>query len=226
MLRDDPGFIWYDFRRKFTENWKQAALPGILYAALIYAEVSLLIPLLYGGGGLSVASSMMPGVAGVTPNVTESAALSAASDMIQGVASSVMPGVAGVTPSVMPGVADVASGTVSGASAVAVLSALAALVVSGMVAPYIFLIVACIDLKTFQAVKNSALISFAYIGRSLAGMLAGGIGWIAFILCWPLSLVFAPLFFVFGFSIPMLLNLMWIWPPIDAQFSIEETLRR
>ena len=38
MLRRDAGYLWYDFKRKFRENIKQAAAPGILCTAFIYAQ--------------------------------------------------------------------------------------------------------------------------------------------------------------------------------------------
>jgi len=40
----------------------------------------------------------------------------------------------------------------------------------------------------------------------------------------PVSLIFVPIIVLFGLSISMLLCLMWIWPPFDAHFKIEETL--
>jgi len=38
MLRDDPGFVWDDFKRKFRENLRQAGLSGILCATFIYTQ--------------------------------------------------------------------------------------------------------------------------------------------------------------------------------------------
>jgi len=39
MLRDDPGFLWDDFKRKFFENLRQAYLPGILTVAFLYIQI-------------------------------------------------------------------------------------------------------------------------------------------------------------------------------------------
>ena len=39
MLRDSPGWAGYDFRRKFRENFLQAALPGIVSAVFTYTHM-------------------------------------------------------------------------------------------------------------------------------------------------------------------------------------------
>jgi len=41
MMRDDPSYVWYEFKRKFKENYRQAAPAGMLYTAFIYAQVLL-----------------------------------------------------------------------------------------------------------------------------------------------------------------------------------------
>jgi len=41
MLRDDPGFVWDDFKRKFSENLRQASIAGILAATFLYTQVFL-----------------------------------------------------------------------------------------------------------------------------------------------------------------------------------------
>jgi len=41
MMRDEPSYVWYEFKRKFIENFKQAAPVGMLSAAFIYAQVLL-----------------------------------------------------------------------------------------------------------------------------------------------------------------------------------------
>ena len=93
-----------------------------------------------------------------------------------------------------------------------------------MITPYFFLHFAYIDLNTIQTVKNSVLMSLAYIPRSFMGALLGGLMWIAFALFFPVSLLFVPIVILIGISISILLNLMWIWPPFDSHFKIEETL--
>jgi len=41
MLRDDPGFLWDDFKRKFLENHRLAGAAGILTAAFVYTQIFL-----------------------------------------------------------------------------------------------------------------------------------------------------------------------------------------
>jgi len=162
MLRDEPGYVWHDFRRKFNENMKQAAVPGVLCAAFVYMQV-----LVWG--------SMI--------------------------------------------------GSEVGIDAVWVIMGAVVLLIFGMVAPYVFLQFAYIDLGVPQILKNSILISFMNAPRSAMGAVCGGAIWLVFALFLPGSLIFAPLFLLIGFSLSCLLCLMWVWPPVDKQFSIEETLR-
>jgi len=162
ILRDEPGYVWHDFWRKFKENAKQAALPGILCTAFIYAQAYLWGPFLYGGSVMD------------------------AGWMIVGV--------------VM-------------------------LVVFGMVAPFVFLQIAYIELKTKKIIINSLLLAFAHAPRSFMGAIMGGAIWVAFFLLMPGSLVAVPVILLLGFSVSWLLDLMWIWPLVDRQFNINETLR-
>jgi hypothetical protein len=48
MLRDEHAFIWYDFKRKFVENIRGSMLPGIICAALVYAQVYAIMGVLSG----------------------------------------------------------------------------------------------------------------------------------------------------------------------------------
>jgi len=41
MMRDDPSYVWYEFKRKFKENYRQAAPAGILCASFVYAQILL-----------------------------------------------------------------------------------------------------------------------------------------------------------------------------------------
>jgi len=41
MLRDDPGFLWEDFKRKFRENLRQAGVPGVVAVTFVYTQVFL-----------------------------------------------------------------------------------------------------------------------------------------------------------------------------------------
>jgi len=161
MIRRDPGYLWFDFKRKFLENFKQAAAPGILCTLFIYVQVFLWLDLMNKGADIALI------VAGVVT-----------------------------------------------------------FIIFMMVAPYIFLQIAYIKLTTSQILGNSLLISFGNAGRSFASALGGSVVWAVFLLLLPGSMPFSPLLLVFGFSISWLLSLMCIWPPVDRQFSIEESLRR
>ena len=161
MLRDEPGYIWSDFKRKFTENIMQAAVPGILCVAFVYAQVYLWGPFLFSGAHINVVW-YIPGIV--------------------------------------------------------------FLLVFGMVTPYVFLQVAYVELKTKQIIINSLILSFASAPRSFMGVAMGSSFWVAFLLLLPESLVVAPLLLLIGFSLSWLLTLMWVWPPVNLQFSIEETL--
>ena len=162
MFRDESGYIWEDFKRKFKENIRQAALPGILCAAFVYAQVYLWGSFLFGGEGVD-AVWIIPGVG--------------------------------------------------------------FLLVFGMVTPYFFLQIAYIDLNTKKIVINSLLLSFANALRSVIGAVIGGAVWVAYILFMPESFVVTPILLIIGFSFSWLLNLMWVWPPVNKQFKIEEVLR-
>jgi hypothetical protein len=98
------------------------------------------------------------------------------------------------------------------------------LLVFGMVAPYVFLQIAYIDLKTSKILTNSLLLSFGNFGRSILGFLCSGIVWFVFLLTFPGSLPFSPLLLILGFSVSWLMTLLCIWPPVNKQFAIEETL--
>jgi len=160
MIREDPGYILFDFKRKFKENMRQAMAPGILCTAFVYAQVYLWQVLARGESGILF----------------------------------------------------IVTGAVS-------------LVLFGMAAPYIFLQITYISLKTSVILKNSILFSFGYPLRSLAGALMGFAVFIAFVLLLPDSLAAVPVLLVIGFTFSWLLNLMWVWPPVDKQFSIDEVLK-
>jgi len=161
MLRDQPFFVWHDFKRKFLENVRQAAVPGVLCAVFVYAQVYLWGAFIAGGEVIDV------------------------------------------------------TWLIAGAIA---------LLIFGMVTPYVFMQIAYIDLKTRQIIINSILLSFANTPRSFMGALTGGIIWIVFILFLPASLIAMPVLLIFGFSASGLLCFMWVWPPVNKQFSIDETL--
>ncbi|MDR2590770.1 MAG: DUF624 domain-containing protein [Oscillospiraceae bacterium] len=39
MMRDDPSYVWYEFKRKFKENHKQAAVSGLVCMVFIYTQI-------------------------------------------------------------------------------------------------------------------------------------------------------------------------------------------
>jgi len=163
MLRSEPGYVWHDFKRKFLENAGQAAVPGILCVAFIYAHASLwcfhILAVITMNAGLLVIG-------------------------------------------------------------------FASIVFFGMIAPYIFTMIAYLDLKTRHIIRNSVLLALLNIPRSFMGTVTSGVMWIAFVLFLPVSLFFIPIIALLGFSLTWLLWLMWGWPSIDRQFTIEETLRK
>jgi len=103
---------------------------------------------------------------------------------------------------------------------------LASLLIVGMTAPYVFLQIAYLDLSIPQILKNSVLITLANAPRSFMGAVTGSTVWIAALFFLPGSLIFAPLIFLFALPLSWLLIFTWIWPPVDKQFAIDETLRR
>ena len=49
MLRDDPGFLWEDFKRKFRETVKQAGLMGVLCVTFLYTQFFMFwLPIMLG----------------------------------------------------------------------------------------------------------------------------------------------------------------------------------
>jgi len=165
MMRDDPSYVWHEFKRKFLENYRQAAPIGMLCTAFIYAQLWIWILLF---GALAVG------------------------ELVGGI--------------------------------FWYFATLLASLLFMMVTPYVFLHLAYIDLKTFSILKNSVLMSFAYFPRSLMGAITGSIIWLAFILFMPVSMIAFPLIILIAVSLSMLLSLMWIWPPFNKHFKIEETL--
>ncbi|MCL2426195.1 MAG: DUF624 domain-containing protein [Oscillospiraceae bacterium] len=161
MMRDDPSYVWYEFKRKFKENFKQAAPVGVVCTAFVYTQIMLWVLL-------------------VMEEINS----------------------------------DLVLLTVS----------LASLVIFGMIAPYVFLHLAYVDLNTTGILKNSMLMSFGYLPRSFMGALLSGLIWIAFALFFPASLMFIPVIGLIGVSIAILLCMMWVWKPFDSHFKIEETL--
>ena len=167
MMRDDPSYVWYEFKRKFKENVKQAAPVGIICTAFIYMQVLMWFQVFF--------------------------------QIVDGVYSDGL---------------------------IWFLLALLSLLFYGMITPYIFMHYAYIDLKTMQILKNSMLMTFAYLPRSFMGATMGGIMWILIALQFPNSMALFPLIVLIFISLSQLLTLTWIWPPFNKCFDIEETLKK
>ncbi|MCL2663621.1 MAG: DUF624 domain-containing protein [Oscillospiraceae bacterium] len=46
QMRDDPSYVWYEFKRKFKENYKQSAAIGILCTAFVYTQILVWITMI------------------------------------------------------------------------------------------------------------------------------------------------------------------------------------
>jgi len=161
MLRDEPSNVWYEFKRKFAENFKQAALTGILCTVIIYAQILLWGFLMQGGSEHEL---------------------------------------------------------------LWVFVTIFTMLLFFMITPYLFLQFAYISLGTFQILKNSVIGSFAHPIRGFMGAIFSGLMWVLFALYLPASLTLFPFIFLIGISLSMLLCLMWLWPPFNKFFKVEETL--
>ena len=53
MMRDDPGFIWHDFKRKFKENYISAIPVGVFFVLVFYMQIHVLM-IFSGGAGADV----------------------------------------------------------------------------------------------------------------------------------------------------------------------------
>ncbi len=159
-LRDAPGFLWHDFKRKFKESFRFMLLPGLLFGAMLgslgFAFISLLL------GAMQIQF-----VFGV----------------IYVVASFYL----------------------------------------GMTYPYFFTQAAYLELGPAKLLYNSFLLATGNLPRSFMGTLLGSGLVLAQFLFFPYATL---LTFLIGFSIPALLNLMWIWPRIDKTFKISDTLQK
>ncbi|MCL2820108.1 MAG: DUF624 domain-containing protein [Oscillospiraceae bacterium] len=161
MMRDQPSYVWFEFKRKFKENYKQAAPIGMICAAFIYAQVLLWVSLIF---------------------------TDTSGDLLWFI--------------------------------VAIISML----LFGMIAPYVFMHLAYIDLGTFRILKNSILMAFGYLPRSFMASIMGSILWILFILFLPVSLMLLPLILLITASLSILMSLSWVWKPFNEYFKVEETL--
>lgn len=100
-----------------------------------------------------------------------------------------------------------------------------ALILTGMIVPYIFLQIGHLVLKSKDVLKNSIFIAIRYMPKSLLGILFSLLHWIISFLFYPLSVWWSPLLLFVGFSLSFLIDLMFIWPPVDLLFSVGKTIR-
>jgi len=167
MMRDDPSYVWYEFKRKLKENVRQAAAVGVVSTAFVYMQIVMWFQVFF----------------------------------------------------------QLASNEYSGGFIWFILALLSLLFYS-MITPYIYMHYAYIELKTMQILRNSMLMTFAYLPKSFMGALLGGIMWIIIALQFPNSLVVFPLVILLLVSLSLLLTLTWVWPPFNKYFEIEETLKK
>ncbi len=159
MLRDEPIYVWHDFWRKYKENFKSTALPGLVFG-LLFGSIGYM--LLFGSAMIADMPSFVLAL---------------------------------------------------------YFLALFLLLLS---LPYFFLQAAYVTLSMRSLLQNSLLLSLGNLPRSLPGALMGSGLVLLQASFLPLTL---PSLLFFGLSIPMLLNLLWVWPKIDSTFKIDETLK-
>lgn len=105
-----------------------------------------------------------------------------------------------------------------------ILMAIALLFVS-MVAPYVFLQIGHLELKSRHIYKNSVLIAIRYFSKSIGGLLVSNLHWLLTAMFYPLSLWWVALQILMGFTFSFLINLMFIWKHVDDLFSIGKTIK-
>ncbi|MDL2217761.1 DUF624 domain-containing protein [Christensenellaceae bacterium OttesenSCG-928-M15] len=157
MLREEPGFFFFDFKKAFREGFKQTALVGALYMVLLALQLYLLF-----------SENMM------------------------------------------------------GAEVASLAGLLLSSVLFHMVCPYYFLQAACMSLNPGALLKNSLLLAFSKLPRSFMSALCLMACFLLFALYAPFLL---PLLALFGYAVPTLMSLMWIWPPVNETFEIEKRLQ-
>ncbi len=96
----------------------------------------------------------------------------------------------------------------------------------GMASPYFYLQTAYINLGPLSVLKNSLLLMLLRLPRSFAGVIFANLVFFATALFWPYSAFLLILLPFLGCTLSLLPALMWVWPVVDAQFSIEEALKK
>lgn len=160
MLRDDPGFLWHDFKKAFKANFKQGAVGGALFVAIL---------------GIQALAAVSIWATGSLPMMT-----------LHGLG----------------------------------------VVLFVVASPYFFAQLPYLELKIGPLLKNSMLLALAKAPRSLAGGLLAGLLMLGqALLFWWAPYIFG-LTLLLGYTLPALVNLMWIWPVLDDTFRIDETLKQ
>ncbi|MFV0413118.1 MAG: hypothetical protein ACK5L3_07585 [Oscillospiraceae bacterium] len=54
IMRDEPGFLWHDFKKTFKENFVHQIVPGMLYALILGSQVLAVVYYTAGASSISV----------------------------------------------------------------------------------------------------------------------------------------------------------------------------
>lgn len=92
-----------------------------------------------------------------------------------------------------------------------------------MVMPYFFTQAPYLDMGAGDMLRNSLMMALGFAPKSLMGAILGSGLIIAQVLFFPFTFITLVLF---GFTLPCLFALTWVWPVVDKQFEIEKTLRK
>lgn len=158
MLRDEPGFIWHDFKKAFRDNFRTTAIPGIIYNAIVGAQIYTVL---------------------------------------------------------------FQFTSVSNVGFVMIALFFLSVLLFWMTSRYFFLQAGYLELGMGALLKNSLLLALGNAPRSLAAtVITLGAGILQL-----LTLASLPVTLIFGYSLPALASLMFIWPPVNKTFKIEETLK-
>lgn len=160
ILRDQPGFVWHDFKDQFKSNFRTSVIPGIIYSLIIGAQIFGVFFYMQGNNAIGM---------------------------------------------------------------VFIVLFLFSVLIFAMATPYFFAQQAFVDLKNRLMLQNSVIMALGYAPRSFVGALFGTGLIIVQVLLFPLSTFLTPFI---GYTIPLLINLMWVWPQVDKAFKIDETLKQ
>jgi uncharacterized membrane protein YesL len=159
MLRDDPGFLWQDFKRSFKNSVRQTAGFGVVFA-IITGSIFI-----YFYSNIDIGANM---------------------------------------------------------NIMLVLICLLALCALALIAPLLFLQAGNLELSARNLLRNSFVIVIGNLPRCLTSGAIRMTLWGIFVIFLPYTIL--PVI-LFGYALTNLLSLMWIWPPVDKAFGIEEKIR-